>query len=94
MGQSLSEVEEVFVSTEDDEIAEVASSFGAEVIQRPDHLAQDTSPEWQAWQHTIQLVQTSHGIFDRFLSLPPTAPLRGKDDVQKCFFNFRINNIL
>ena len=84
MGQSLSEVEHVFVSTEDAEIAEVGNAFGAEVIKRPAELAQDTSPEWLAWQHAIQLVQARHGIFDRFLSLPPTAPLRSKVDVQKC----------
>ena len=84
MGQSLSEVEQVFVSTEDAEIAEVASTFGAEVIHRPEHLAQDTSPEWLAWQHAIQLVQARHGIFDRFLSLPTTAPLRSQEDVRSC----------
>jgi CMP-N-acetylneuraminic acid synthetase len=84
MGQSLSEVEQVFVSTEDAEIAEVGNAFGAEVIKRPAELAQDTSPEWKAWQHAIKMVQARHGIFDRFLSLPTTAPLRSKDDVQKC----------
>ena len=84
MGQSLSEVEQVFVSTEDAEIAEVASTFGAEVIQRPDHLAQDTSPEWLAWQHAIEWVQERLGPFDRFLSLPTTAPLRSLQDVQGC----------
>ena len=84
MGQSLSEVEQVFVSTEDAEIAEVASTFGAEVIQRPDHLAQDTSPEWLAWQHAIEWVQERLVPFDRFLSLPTTAPLRSLQDVQGC----------
>ena len=78
------EVERVFVSTDDYEIAEVATVFGAEVIPRPAELAQDTSPEWLAWQHAFEWVQERLGPFDRFLSLPPTAPLRGKDDVQKC----------
>ncbi|MEK9702699.1 MAG: acylneuraminate cytidylyltransferase family protein, partial [Deltaproteobacteria bacterium] len=84
MGQSLSEVEQVFVSTEDAEIANIANSFGTEVIKRPKDLAKDTSPEWLAWQHAIEWVQERLGPFDRFLSLPPTAPLRSKDDVQKC----------
>ena len=35
MGQSLTEVEKVFVSTDDAEIEEVAKAFGAEVLQRP-----------------------------------------------------------
>ena len=84
MGQSIPEAERVFVSTEDDEIAEVANVFGAEVIPRPAELAKDTSPEWLAWQHAIQSVQAKYGLFDRFLSLPTTAPLRIEEDVRKC----------
>ena len=84
MGQSLPEVERVFVSTEDAEIAEVAIAFGAEVIQRPDHLAQDTSPEWVAYQHAITEAKQKYGHFKRFLSLPPTSPLRSQEDVRAC----------
>ena len=84
MGQSIPEAERVFVSTEDDEIAEVANVFGAEVIPRPAELAKDTSPEWLAWQHAIQSVQAKYGLFDRFLSLPTTAPLRSQEDIRKC----------
>ena len=84
MGQSLTEVEKVFVSTDDAEIEEVAKDFGAEVLQRPSNLAQDESPEWLAWQQAIQIVQDKYGIFDLFLSLPTTAPLRTQEDVRKC----------
>ena len=84
MGQSLSEVKHVFVSTEDQEIAEVAVSFGAEVILRPVEFARDESPEWLAWQHAIKIVQKKFGRFERFLSLPTTAPLRKQQDVQRC----------
>ena len=84
MGQSLAEVERVFVSTEDPEITETALSFGAEVITRPAELAQDTSPEWLAWQHAIKVVEEKFGRFERFLSLPATAPLRSQQDVERC----------
>ena len=83
LGQSLPEMERVFVSTDDDEIAEVANVFGAEVIPRPAELAQDTSLEWLAWQHAINSVQARYGLFDRFFSLPTTAPLRSQEDVRK-----------
>ena len=58
---------------------------GAEVIVRPSELA-DSAPEWLAWQHAIKTVQNRHGSFDHFLSLPPTAPLRTLEDVEKCLF--------
>ena len=84
MGQSLKEVDLVFVSTEDAEIAEVAASFGAKIIKRPENLAEDSTPELLAWQHAIMWVQERDGSFDRFLSLPTTAPLRSREDVQSC----------
>ncbi len=84
MGQILSEIKQVFVSTEDAEIADLANALGAEVINRPGHIARDTSPEWLAWQHAIEWVQERLGTFDRFLSLPTTAPLRSPVDVQSC----------
>lgn len=84
MGQSLPEVEKVFVSTDDAEIADVASDYNAEIIKRPEQLAKDDSSEWFAWQHAIKCVEKSEGKFDRFLSLPTTAPLRSQEDVRKC----------
>lgn len=84
LGQRLANVERVFVSTEDPEIAEVALSFGADVIPRPPELARGDSPEWLAWQHAVGWVSRSHGVFDRFLSIPTTAPLRSDDDVLAC----------
>lgn len=84
LGQRLPEVERVFVSTEDPEIAEVALTFGADVIPRPPELARGDSPEWLAWQHAVGWVDQNHGVFDRFLSIPTTAPLRSDDDVLAC----------
>ncbi|MEO2281122.1 acylneuraminate cytidylyltransferase family protein [Pseudoalteromonas pernae] len=71
----------IFVSTDNDEIAEVALKHGAEVISRPSELAQDTSPEWLAWQHAIAWVEDKYGPFDTFVSLPTTSPLRSSDDI-------------
>lgn len=80
----LGEISQVFISTDCPKIADVANSYGAEIIMRPDHLASDTAPEWLAWQHAISHVQSGHGNFDRFLSLPPTAPCRSIADVERC----------
>ena len=35
-------------------------------------------------QHAIRRVITSYGNFDCFLSLPTTAPLRNRDDIERC----------
>lgn len=73
-------VDRVVVSTDDEEIAKVASDFGAEVpFLRPGHLASDDSPEWLSWQHAVQTLGSSS--FDIFLSVPVTSPLRAVEDL-------------
>ncbi|MGL5109612.1 MAG: cytidylyltransferase domain-containing protein [Vibrio ordalii] len=72
----------VFVSTDDAQIANVARAGGAIVIERPEELASDTSPEWLSWRHAVEWVQTHYGEFDGFVSLPATSPLRSVDDVE------------
>lgn len=75
-------IEQVFVSTDDAEIAQVARNGGAIVIDRPADLASDTSPEWLSWRHAIEWVRAKYGDFDGFISLPATAPLRAVSDVE------------
>ena len=75
-------IEKVFVSTDDYDIAQVARSIGAIVIERPSELAQDDSPEWEAWRHAISWVAEKYGNFDQFVSLPATSPLRKVSDVE------------
>ena len=77
-------VDHIYVSTDSDEISSISYEYGAQVIQRPPALATDTAPEWLAWQHAISYVFSRGQSFDRFISLPPTAPLRSAEDVQNC----------
>lgn len=85
LAQSIDRVDRIFVSTDDADIATVARDHGAEVIDRPPHLATDAAPEWMAWRHAITHVTETLGLhFNTFLSLPATSPLRNQDDVQRC----------
>ena len=77
-----SDINNVFVSTDDADIAKVSRSNGAIVIDRPIELAQDDSPEWQAWKHAISWVREQYGDFEEFISLPATSPLRSVKDVE------------
>ncbi len=84
IARNLKEVDNIYVSTDCEEIASIALQYGAEVIDRPSELASDTASEWLAWQHAIRFVIQNNKSFDRFLSLPATAPMRTTEDVQKC----------
>lgn len=84
LASELSVVDKIFVSSDSSKILACAEELGAEVIQRPDHLATDQASEWLAWQHAVRYVQEQFGQFDCFLSLPATSPLRSKSDVVNC----------
>ena len=82
----ISDITKVFVSTDDVDIAEVSSSSGAIVIERPVELSQDDSPEWEAWKHAISWVKERYGDFEGFISLPATSPLRSVKDVESAIY--------
>jgi len=82
----ISDITKVFVSTDDVDIAEVSSSSGAIVIERPVELSQDDSPEWEAWKHAISWVKERYGDFEEFISLPATSPLRSVKDVESAIY--------
>ena len=84
LAKKITRVSAVYVSTDCDEIASLASCHGARVIKRPPELASDSAPEWLAWKHAIKSVRSSQQNFDFFLSLPPTSPLRHLEDVERC----------
>jgi len=84
-------IDEVFVSTDSEDIARIAKITGAKVpFMRPLELAQDNSPEWQSWQHFLKFLAGKDGKFpEAFISLPATSPLRSTIDVENCLSEFK-----
>ncbi len=75
-------IDEIFVSTDSPEIAEVAENFGVVVpFLRPEELAKDTSPSSEFVIHTINYFKNKSQEFDYILLLEPTSPLRKKNDI-------------
>lgn len=71
-------LDEVVVSTEDPEIADVARQWGASLpFMRPAHLAQDDTPGAAPAIHALQVLQG----YDVVLLLQPTSPLRTTADI-------------
>ena len=82
---ALPRIAKVVVSTDDEEIAEVARCAGAYIpFMRPKELATHNAPEWLAWQHAIRSLRDAGEQLDVFLSLPTTSPLRLPADVDCC----------
>jgi CMP-N,N'-diacetyllegionaminic acid synthase len=69
------------VSTDDDEIAEVARSWGAEVLMRPSSLAQDETPTTLVIEDVLARLDLGRKRFDILTLLQPTCPFRSADDI-------------
>ena len=91
LSKEIKEIENIYVSTDSEEIANIAKDYGARIIRRPDNLASDDSPEWLSWIHAVKYVYKNYGKFDKFLSLPATSPLRKVEDVKKCLNSLTAN---
>lgn len=76
-------IDEVMVTTDSEEIAEVARKFGASVpFLRPPELASDTATSFDAVFHAIDFYKHElHRSFDYIVLLEPTSPLRLKNDI-------------
>ena len=94
-GKQCPYIDHVFVSTDDEQIAEVAKQWGAIVpFLRPAELAQDNSPEHKAWQHAVRWMQkqSEYPMMDVMVSLPTVAPLRTVEDVNRGIETFLEGN--
>lgn len=65
-----SNVHETWVSTDNEEIAELSINYGAKVITRPQELSLDTSSSEEALLHFVDNVKSDIVVF-----IQPTSPL-------------------
>lgn len=65
-------VDEVYVSSEDDEILAIAGNFGAKTIRRPAEFATDAASTFSVLCHAAQVLNFP----DVIVTLQPTSPLR------------------
>ncbi len=74
-------VDKVYVSTDDRDIAEIAQNYGAEVIDRPEQLANDTASSESALIHAVKLIENDGIEIDLVVFLQCTSPIRTGEDI-------------
>ena len=90
-------IHDIFVSSDDKEILEMATICDIRSIVRPKSLASDFSPEWDSWKHAVHHIETHFGNFDAMVSLPTTSPLRNNEDICnaiKTFYNTNCDSLV
>ncbi len=80
-------IDEVYVSTDSNDIKEIALQYGANVIDRPKHLSGDLEPTVSAMKHVLNAVDDVGTI----VLLQPTNPLRPKTLIKDAFKAFNDN---
>jgi N-acylneuraminate cytidylyltransferase len=81
--------ESVVVSTDTEDIADIARSYGAEVpFLRPAEFAGDTSPDIDWVEHTIDELGKRGRTWDCFSLLRPTSPFRTSDTIRRAWALF------
>lgn len=70
------QISKFVVTTEDEEIAQVARIYGAQVVNRPAELAADTIPLDPVIHHAVSYMEHQEGSpYDYVVTLQPTSPL-------------------
>jgi pseudaminic acid cytidylyltransferase len=78
--------DKVIVSTDSEEIAETAKSYGAEApFMRPAEIADDFKPMQDVLVHAAEFMNKNFGPVEYFCCIYPTAPLIRADLVRKAF---------
>ena len=76
------EIDKVYVSTDDDEIAQYAVSRGVHVIKRPAGISGGDASSESAIQHALTIIKSTSGCDpDLVVFLQATSPLRKSYDV-------------
>lgn len=82
-------LDRVVISTEDEEIANIAKALGAEVpFMRPPELARDDSPTLSVVQHALRTLEDQGWRCDAICLLQPTFPFRVAADIDACIEKF------
>ena len=72
-------ISKVVVSSDDEEILNISSNFGADIIKRPYELANDTATTFDTIKHTIDNSEN----YDYIVLLQPTSPLRNENQIDE-----------
>lgn len=82
-------IDEIYVSSDSEEILDIANQYGAKTIKRPDEFATDSAKSEDAIIHALEFL---NGDYEIVIMLEPTAPLRDPMDLNNSIDMFRKEN--
>ena len=89
-GQMARTLDHLVVSSEDEEILEVARDWGAETLVRPAEMATDEASPYPAMLHAMNAME--HG-YEYLCLLQPTSPFRTHMDIDSCVMGALLHDL-
>jgi len=80
----VSAIADIWVSSDDEEILDIAERYGARKILRPKELSGDSAPSEAAWSHSVSYIEDRvDNSVDYVLGPQATSPLREPKDFRQ-----------
>ncbi|WP_264553468.1 cytidylyltransferase domain-containing protein [Flavobacterium sp. N2038] len=84
-------IDEVYVSTDNDAIKQIALKFGVNIIDRPESISGDMEPTISALKHVLESIDSED--VENVVLLQPTNPLRPRDLLNETFEKYQNENL-
>lgn len=86
--KKVDKIESVWVTSDDDQILDVAGKYGANTIKRPEELSGDLATSESAWSHAVgHINDVSEGV-DIVVGMQATSPVREPSDLLMAITKF------
>lgn len=82
-------IDEIYVSTDDENIKNIALEYGAKVIDRPESISGDLEPTVSALKHVLQSIDTD---VENVILLQATNPIRPENLLKEAFKVYQEEN--
>ena len=80
-------IDDVYVSSNDNEIKKIALQLGAKVIDRPENISGDFEPTVSALRHVLESINDNE--IENIILLQPTNPLRPENLLNEAFAKYQ-----
>jgi len=83
-------IRDIWVSSDNQRILEIASAYKTKLINRPTNISDDTATSESAWLHALEIIEKDGEVPDAIIAPQVTSPLRETADIDiglEKFFN-------
>ena len=86
-------IDSVWVTSDSQAVLDVAQSYGAKPILRPQNISNDTSTSESAWLDALERIELAGVMVDKIVGMQATSPIRESSDLDSALEYFDQNGL-